>query len=358
MSGVNTLMSQAFGAGNYARVGHILQRAIGICTCMMLPISLLWIFGTKPILLLIGIEPVTAELAQGFARVYIFYLWPMLTVQCIQCFLRAQRIVKPITVMSVIAAPVNVGVMYFSIDTFGFIGAPLGQVASAWLLLLVYMLYFLATGIHKRCWHGLSSEGRREWGPVLKLGAGGTATMMGMWWSWEICLGLAGTLGTVPLAAHACMTNLTFFYWAFIGSVSMATSIRCGNHLGAGQPAHAKMAAKAPYYLHAVIMATIWTVLMSLRHRVGYLYTAEPAVAELAAQALPMYLSYQTCSCLNFTVSAARSVTTLLSSDASVAANRSRGRRTAAAGRWPSPASPSSRGTCSVSPSRRRRSSG
>ena len=180
MSGVNTLMSQAFGAGNYARVGHILQRAIGICTCMMLPISLLWIFGTKPILLLIGIEPVTAELAQGFARVYIFYLWPMLTVQCIQCFLRAQRIVKPITVMSVIAAPVNVGVMYFSIDTFGFIGAPLGQVASAWLLLLVYMLYFLATGIHKRCWHGLSSEGMREWGPVLKLGAGGTATMMGM----------------------------------------------------------------------------------------------------------------------------------------------------------------------------------
>ena len=55
----------------------------------------------------------------------------------------------------------------------------------------------------------------------------------------------------------------------------------------AGQPAHARMAAKAPYYLHAVIMATIWTVLMSLRHRVGYLYTAEPAVAELAAQALP-----------------------------------------------------------------------
>ena len=54
-----------------------------------------------------------------------------------------------------------------------------------------------------------------------------------------------------------------------------------------------------------MIMATIWTVLMSLRHRVGYLYTAEPAVAELAAQALPMYLSYQTCSCLNFTVSAA-----------------------------------------------------
>ena len=35
MSGVNTLMSQSYGAQNYPRVGHILQRAVAICTVSM-----------------------------------------------------------------------------------------------------------------------------------------------------------------------------------------------------------------------------------------------------------------------------------------------------------------------------------
>jgi MATE family multidrug resistance protein len=174
MSGVNTLMSQSFGAKNYPRVGHILQRSVSITTCMMAPISMLWIFGTGPILRLIGIEPVTAELSQSFARVYIGYLWPMLTVQCIQCFMRSQGIVRPITAISVFSACINAPTMYFSISKFGFIGAPLGQVFAAWMLLLVYMVYFAVTGVHKRCWHGLSMEGLREWGVVLRLGAGGT----------------------------------------------------------------------------------------------------------------------------------------------------------------------------------------
>ena len=29
-----------------AQVGHLLQRAVSICSCMMVPISFLWIFGT------------------------------------------------------------------------------------------------------------------------------------------------------------------------------------------------------------------------------------------------------------------------------------------------------------------------
>ena len=68
----------------------------------------------------------------------------------------------------------EVPTVYYSISKFGFIGAPLGQVFAAWMLLLVYMLYFAATGLHKKCWHGFSSEALNDWGIVLKLGAGGT----------------------------------------------------------------------------------------------------------------------------------------------------------------------------------------
>ena len=50
-----------------------------------------------------------------------------------------------------------------------------------------------------------------------------------------------------------------------------------------------------------VIMMIVWVVCMSQRSRFGYLYTSEDAVAELAADVLPVYLTYQTCSCVNFT---------------------------------------------------------
>ena len=124
--------------------------------------------------------------------------------------------------------------------------------------------------------------------------------MMGMWWSWEICLGMAGTIGVTALAAHSCVTNLTFFYFNAISATSMATAIRVGVHLGAGQTEHAICAAKAPYIIMTVVMSVVWAVCMSQRDRFGYLYTEVPEVAELASDVLPVYLAYQTCSCVNF----------------------------------------------------------
>lgn len=69
--------------------------------------------------------------------------------------------------------------MYFCIEKWGFLGAPLAQALGAWLLLLLYVLYFGCTGLHKRCWEGWTAEALRDWGPLAKMGAAGTASMMG-----------------------------------------------------------------------------------------------------------------------------------------------------------------------------------
>lgn len=90
---------QAYGAGNYTHVGVLAQRALCICTLMCVPISLSWCFATKPVLMLIGIEEPTAELAQTWTRAYIGMLWPTLAHNVVQRFLRAQGVVRPITVV-------------------------------------------------------------------------------------------------------------------------------------------------------------------------------------------------------------------------------------------------------------------
>ena len=92
LTAFDTLGSQAYGAGNFKHVGVLaqvsaavtppptlletaavclqlppLQRALCICTLLCLPISLSWIFATKPVLMLVGIEEQTADLAQVMA---------------------------------------------------------------------------------------------------------------------------------------------------------------------------------------------------------------------------------------------------------------------------------------------------
>ena len=143
-----------------------------------------------------------------YCRVLFLYLWPQLAQRAIISFLRCQGIVRPVTVITGVASALNVPVTAFLITTFGFIGAPFAQVFSGWLQLTALVIACKWRGYHHRCWGGWSKEALTDWGPMLKLGAAGTITMMGEWWSWEIASGMAATLGEVSLAAHACLSNI------------------------------------------------------------------------------------------------------------------------------------------------------
>jgi MATE family multidrug resistance protein len=300
MSGLNTLSSQSFGAGNYPQLGVLLQRTILMCLCLLVPIGVAWFTGTSLVLQLIGIDQAQADMSARFAKVYFFVLPAMLTVQAIQTFFRAQRIVKPITKLSVVGAILNIPIVWACVSTWGFIGAPIAQVLAAWLLLALYALYFSWNGLHKTCWAGWTKEALTDWAPLAKLSAAGTASMMGMWWSWEILMGLAGTLGAINLAAHASLTSMVSLYWSWIGCTSMTACVRIGNHLGAGDPDRARCAAKAPVIFLGVILGTVWTICMTNRRRLAYMYTSDDEVAALSASVLPVYLLSQSMAACSF----------------------------------------------------------
>ena len=237
----------------------------------------------------------------SFTRVYFPVLPAMLAVQATQSFLRAQRIVKPVTQISVVAAVINLPVTWACVTYYGFIGAPLAQVIGAWVLLAIYLIYFRWTGVHKRCWAGWSRiEALRDWGALLRLGAAGMAGNVGMSWSWQIMIGIAGTLGTAGLAAHACLTSMVMLYWQWIGCTTIATTIRVGNHLGAGDAYRAKCAALVPAVFLPVVIAALWLILMLLRDQFAFAYATDSAVAALAATVLPYYLYTQSCSSIAF----------------------------------------------------------
>ena len=77
-------------------------------------------------------------------------------------------------------------------------------------------------------------------------------------WSFELSTLLASYLGTISLDAHAIMLNIIAF--TFIScplAISIASSIRIGHLLGAGDAANAKTAARLTVGVTVVFMATL-----------------------------------------------------------------------------------------------------
>ena len=132
MSAYDTLGSQAFGAKNYPLVGLLAQRCLAICTILCVPIALSWWFLTGPVLVLVGIEQRTADLAGLFARANILCLWPTLAHNVLQRYLRNQGIVRPVTGLMGLCAVGFGPVAWKFVDTFGFVGAPLANGVLNW----------------------------------------------------------------------------------------------------------------------------------------------------------------------------------------------------------------------------------
>lgn len=307
LTALDTLGSQAQGAQEHVMVGIWAQRALGIITLLCVPTCALWIWGTAPILRLIGVEHDVIPLAALFCRVYAFALWPQLAAAVLQRFLSVQSIIKPYTLVVGIMLPINIGVnavLVFGIADvvggLGFVGSALAQVICSWLLLGLLLLMLRWTQLHARCWGGWSSASLRDWGPMLQLGAAGTAGLMGEWWVWEICAAVAGTLGTVPLAAHACLQQLAMLCFVLLDGVAEAATIRVGNMLGAGEPQAARRAACAVGVLTAALVVVVGVGVVTIGGGVTRIYTESGEVAALAESVVYYYGAFMISDGFNF----------------------------------------------------------
>lgn len=204
---------------------------------------------------LAGIDEKTAEMSQQFTRIQTLWMLPVFLNRTVQTFWRAQRIVKPYSNMSTIAFIFHVPIVWQLTEHYGFIGAAWALPINQWFLFSLCMALDYSRGISEKCWPAWSMQSLRGWMPLLRMGGAGTLTTMGEWWSWEICAGMAGTLGEVALAAHVSIQNVrahtrslstkndgcvrtkndrlplalqfSFFYFPLPFSVSMAATIRC-----------------------------------------------------------------------------------------------------------------------------------
>ena len=116
-SALDSLASQAFGAKSYTMVGLWAMRFLMIVSLMCIPICCSWWFGCAPVLRLIGIDEPTALAAQTFSRVYVLWMWPTFANRAMQSFLRAQGVVRPVSIITTITLCIHIPVTTNAIPT-------------------------------------------------------------------------------------------------------------------------------------------------------------------------------------------------------------------------------------------------
>ena len=238
-SALDTLASQAYGAKNYQLAGLWSARFMAIVTLMCVPIAFAWWAACGPVLRAIGIDPVTAEAGEVFCRAYIPWMWPMFCAQTIQSWLRAQGVTRPVTVLIFLSLLLHIPTTWLFVEQLGFVGAPLALSVNAWVFLFMLVVYCKRNRQTRRCLPNVAlcdPQLRTDWGVLLRLGGAGALSFMGSWWMWELIGGSAGMLGTVPLAAHAAMSQFSMVVFPFFVGGCFAATARVGNLLGAGEP--------------------------------------------------------------------------------------------------------------------------
>ncbi len=290
--GLDTLISQAVGAGDMADANHSLRQGLWLAVLASPPLLVvMWV--ALPALRWIGLEPRVFALTQDFGWAVAWSVLPIALYTALRRYLQALHLVRPVMYALVSANLVNLALNWALI--YGEAGFPaMGVTGSGWSTVgaRLYLAGFLAVAVWRRekqaptgliRWEGID---RARIGKLFRLGlpaaghifvevgvfAGGTA--------------MAGTFPAVILAAHEVTLNHAALAYMVPLGISSAAAVRVGNAIGAGEPGKARAAGNAAIWAGAVFMSASAAAMFLFPQAILRFYTVDRAVIAVAVPLL------------------------------------------------------------------------
>ncbi|ETN04862.1 hypothetical protein PPTG_14622 [Phytophthora nicotianae INRA-310] len=290
--GMNSLCSQAFGAKNYHLVGEYTLLTSLLVTIACVPMALLW-WNLDSLLLTAGVAEHVAFLAGQYGRLSLLWLWPRSMFQVLASFYQAQNIVLPTAAFDVLMVAFNgffaIGFTYgrFWLPELGFIGCPLGTAVAVTLRLVSYVAYMnVYRRYHLQCswrWDTHFLDKQIIWNLVsvgVPLAAGELLENSQL----TVLTLFAANIGELQLGTHNSMMELFFFATSPLYAVIGGSVTRIGNHLGAGQPSQAGLAARICGVCIVTLTTTNSVVIVSSRRHLGQIFSDDPVVISAFSQ--------------------------------------------------------------------------
>ncbi|XP_049494027.1 multidrug and toxin extrusion protein 1-like [Panthera uncia] len=288
-SACDTLISQTYGSQNLKHVGVILQRGTLVLLLSCFPCWALFV-NTQNILHLFRQDPAVSRLTQDYVMIFIPAL-PAIFIYTLQVkFLLNQGILLPQILTGVVANLVNALINYlflYQLDL-GVMGSALANTISQFTLVLLLFLYVLWKKLHHTIWEGWSFECLYDWACFFDLAFPGMLMLCIEWWAFEIGSLLSGILGMVELGAQSVVYEVTVILYMIPSGFSVATSIRVGNALGAGDIEQAKKSSTVALLVTGVFAVTFCVLLLIFKDLVGYIFTSDREIVALVAEVIPI----------------------------------------------------------------------
>eukprot|EP00698_Gefionella_okellyi_P023939 TRINITY_DN830_c0_g1_i1.p1 TRINITY_DN830_c0_g1~~TRINITY_DN830_c0_g1_i1.p1 ORF type:complete len:482 (+),score=95.33 TRINITY_DN830_c0_g1_i1:202-1647(+) len=286
-SALDTLASQANGAGNYKHVGLTLQRAIAINSVVAVVIAIIWGFS-EHLLVLARQNEMLSYLAGLYIRLLLPGLPFFVVFECVKRYLQAQGIMTPILIIVSLSTACNalLGYLFIYQFGFGFIGAPISLNISMVVNMVGLLLYVKIRKVHERTWTPITRDVFRGWWEFLRLGIPGALMICLEWWCFELSALLAGLISVTSLAAQTLLMNAFAFVFMLPLGISVAAATRVGNCMGANDPHTAKLAARVCMFFGLCVPLVTMGLYFFGRHIVGKIFSDDEDVIAVVAYVL------------------------------------------------------------------------
>ncbi|OBZ89065.1 hypothetical protein A0J61_02884 [Choanephora cucurbitarum] len=281
LTAVDTLVAQAYTGANNPRVaGVILQRGLVIMYLFGLGVTIVWLFSDK-ILLSMGQSPELVDMAHQYIVITIPNAFLTFTMVAIRKFLQGLGEMKITMYLVFVLFPVNLASNYFFLCylKWDYIGAAYHHMfVSTFLVLFYILLVFSISDRIKKFLPGPTMQAFHNWGEFLKLGIPGMLSVSTDW-AFEVCAIVAGVFGQTSLAAQSVLVSCNTLFLMIPSALTTALIVRLGHHLGANEPAKAKICIIVVGCLGSILVVINAAILFTCRSKIAHTFSNDKDVA-------------------------------------------------------------------------------
>lgn len=243
---IDSLCSQAYGAGAYLLLGDVLQRALLVMAAFNGGATLLWLCA-EGVLVACGQDPLLSASAAAYLRALLPALWAHALSIATQRWLGAQGETRPLLAISTLTlcAHAALAPVLTREGRLGFVGAAVSWSVASTLRAGLTVVFAVAWPKLHVCWGGWSARAALDLDELRRfLGLGLPSVMMlcTEWWAFELVAFMAGLLPDprAALQAYALLFNVSNLLFMIPLGLGVGTAVRVGQALGRGEPRRAR----------------------------------------------------------------------------------------------------------------------
>jgi MATE family multidrug resistance protein len=299
--GLDTFVSQAFGAGNLDECHRWLRAGVHL-SFLLAPAVMLATYGMLQALPLLGLDPRIRAMTIPYVAVLIWSTLPLLLYASFRRYLQALGVVRPVMLTLLGANLVNAGFNWVLI--FGRAGFPaLGVPGSAWATVIARVaMAAVLLGIivrHERTHQlglGNISFLEIEWdriGRLVRLGTPAALQITAEVGVFGAVAALAGRIDAVALAAHQVALNVASVTFMVPLGLASAGAVRVGHAVGRRDALGAERAGWSAIILGAGFMTASAVLFIAAPAWLVRLFTTDAAVIATGVILLRVAAAFQ-----------------------------------------------------------------